>query len=146
MYHTSDNLKWRRYFYSTLPVLRGSIIKKDTYFVHLSWPSSYIVYDTIPDICIKFRSLIKVKLATIVEGDQKALFSIAATLRCRGGCYSFPWIPPLYPWYIPYIAEYCKEVSSTIFKVWCDLGLNPGLPGQWWTLFSNCYVIYEYTR
>ena len=39
----------------------------------------------------------KVKLATIVEGDQKALFSIATTLRCRGGCYSFPWIAPLYP-------------------------------------------------
>ena len=27
----------------------------------------------------------KVKFATIVEGDQKALFSIATTLRCREG-------------------------------------------------------------
>ena len=33
---------------------------------------------------------IKVMLASIVEGDPKALFSIATTLRCRGGCYSFP--------------------------------------------------------
>ena len=48
---------------------------------------------------------IYLKLATIVEGDQKAPFSIATTLRCRGGRYSFLWIAPLYPWYVPYIAE-----------------------------------------
>ena len=36
-----------------------------------------------------------VKLATVVKGDQKTPFSIATTLRCRGGCYSFPWIAPL---------------------------------------------------
>ena len=30
------------------------------------------------------------KLATIVEGDPKAPFSIATTPRCRGGRYSFP--------------------------------------------------------
>ena len=39
---------------------------------------------------------VKVKLATVVKGDQKAPFSIATTPRCRGGCYSFPWIAPLY--------------------------------------------------
>ena len=38
-----------------------------------------------------------VKLATIVEGDPKAPFSITTTPRCSGGCYSFPWIAPLYP-------------------------------------------------
>ena len=38
-----------------------------------------------------------VKLATVVEGDQKAPFSIATTPKCRGGRYSFPWIAPLYP-------------------------------------------------
>ena len=46
------------------------------------------------------------KLATVVEGDQKAPFPIATTPSCRGGCYSFPWIAPLYPWYVPNIAEY----------------------------------------
>ena len=46
-----------------------------------------------------------VMLATVVEGDQKAPFSIATTLRCRGGRYSFPWIALLYPWYVPYITE-----------------------------------------
>ena len=30
------------------------------------------------------------KLATIVEGNPKAPFSIATTPRCRGGRYSFP--------------------------------------------------------
>ena len=33
---------------------------------------------------------IKVKLATIVEGNPKAPFSIATTPMCRGGRYSFP--------------------------------------------------------
>ena len=50
------------------------------------------------DLCI-------IKLATVVEGDQKAPFSIATTPRCREGRYSFPWIAPLYPWYVPCIAE-----------------------------------------
>ena len=48
---------------------------------------------------------IQVKLVTVVEGDQKAPFSIASTPRCREGHYSFPWIDTLYPWYVPYIAE-----------------------------------------
>ena len=58
-----------------------------------------------------FKTLIKkifnkyVKLATLVEGDPKALFSIATTLRYRGGCYSFPWIAPFYPWSLPCNAE-----------------------------------------
>ena len=46
-----------------------------------------------------------VKLATLVEGDQKAPFSIATTPRCRGRRYSFHWIAPLYPWSLLYIAE-----------------------------------------
>ena len=47
---------------------------------------------------VKNHQLIsKVKLATIVEGDPKAPFSIATTPRCRGGRYSIPWIAPLYP-------------------------------------------------
>ena len=57
-------------------------------------------------------------MATVVKADQKAPFSIATTLRCREGCYSFPLIATLYPWYIPYICWVLSmEVSSTIFKV-----------------------------
>ena len=52
------------------------------------------------------RSIIsRVKMATVVEGDPKAPFSIATTLRCRGGHYSFSWIAPLYPWCVSYNAE-----------------------------------------
>ena len=49
--------------------------------------------------------LVKSKLATVVEGDPKAPFSIATTPKCREVCYSFPWITPLYPWSFPYNAE-----------------------------------------
>ena len=45
-------------------------------------------------------------LATFVEGNQNALFSIATKPKCRGGCYTFPWIAPLY---VPYFAE-CYQV------------------------------------
>ena len=40
-----------------------------------------------------------------VEGDLKAPFSITTTPMCRGGHYYFPWIAPLYSWYVPYTAE-----------------------------------------
>ena len=37
------------------------------------------------------------KLATVVDGDPMVPFSLATTLRCREGRFSFPWITPLYP-------------------------------------------------
>ena len=39
---------------------------------------------------------LEVKLATVVEGNPKAPFSIATTPRYRGGHYSFCWIAPRY--------------------------------------------------
>ena len=70
-------------------------------------------------ICLFFKFILKkenkhvnmvfeckqVKLATVVKGDPKAPFSIATTPRCRGGRYTFPWIAPLYTWYVPYNTE-----------------------------------------
>ena len=53
--------------------------------------STYAIY------AMQCYTIYKVKLATIVEGDPKAPFSIATTPRCREGRYSFPWIAPLYP-------------------------------------------------
>ena len=41
----------------------------------------------------------------VVEGHQKAPFSIATTPRRMGGRYSFPWIVSLYLRYLPYMAE-----------------------------------------
>ena len=76
-------------------------------------------------------------MATAVEGDPRLPFSAATTPKCGWGCYSFPWIAPIYPWYVPYKAE---EVSSTIFKslVWLDQGLNPNLPDHRRTLKPLC--------
>ena len=39
----------------------------------------------------------KVKLATVVEANQKVPFPIATTPRCKEMRYSFPRIAPLYP-------------------------------------------------
>ena len=79
----------------------------------------------------------KSKLATVVEDVLKAPFSIATTRRCRGGRYSFSRIDPLYPWFVPYYAEcWARRHQVPFFEslVWLNLGLNPGLPGHWWTL------------
>ena len=72
-------------------------------------------------------------MVTIVEGDQKAPFSIATTPRCRGERYSFtqdsstlPLIRTLYFWVLS------KEVLSTIFKVFgmTRPGIKPTSPGS----------------
>ena len=55
------------------------------------------------------------KLATVVEGDPKAPFSIGTTSRCSEGRCSFPRIDPHYSWSVP--NNLCKEESSTIFWV-----------------------------
>ena len=47
----------------------------------------------------------KVKLATVIEGNPKAPFSIATTPRCKGGHDSISWIHQLYPWSMSYNAE-----------------------------------------
>ena len=41
-------------------------------------------------MCLSIYIYIYIKLATIVEGNPKAPFSIATTPMCRGGRYSFP--------------------------------------------------------
>ena len=48
---------------------------------------------------------VKVKLATFVEGDPMAPFSISTTPSFRGGRYFIPWISPLYPSSLPYDPE-----------------------------------------
>ena len=45
------------------------------------------------------------KEVVVVEGDQKAPFSITTTPSCSGGHYSFLWIAPFYPWYVPNITK-----------------------------------------
>ena len=74
---------------------------------------------------------------TVVESDPKALFSIATTLRCRGGCYSFPWIAPLYPWYVPYNAE-CWCIQN-LFKEYNVFPLKNFISYQ--SIFPHSYLI-----
>ena len=45
------------------------------------------------------------KVGDLSQGWPKAPFLIDTTPRCWGGHYTFPWIAPLYPWSLPYIAE-----------------------------------------
>ena len=85
------------------------------------------------------RLKVKVKLATLVEGDPKAPFSIATTPSYRGGRYSIPRIAPLNLW----SSSYCDECLARrhqvpIFEsfVSLDLGLNLRLPNHWRTLYS----------
>ena len=56
-------------------------------------------------IYIYIYILLYISRLTVVDNSLKAPLSIATTLRCRGGHYSFPWIAPLYSWSVPYNAE-----------------------------------------
>ena len=44
-------------------------------------------------------------MATLVDGDQKASFTIATTVRCTVRRYYFPWIAQLYPRRLPAFLE-----------------------------------------
>ena len=78
-------------------------------------------------------------MATLVEGDPMAPFSITITPRYKGGRYSVPWIAPLYPWSLPYNTEcWARRLQVPFFKslVWLDLGLNLSLTDHWRTHYS----------
>ena len=63
----------------------------------------------------------KVKLATIVEGNPKAPFSIATTPMCRGGRYSFPGL--LYFTLDPYLITLSAKQGSIKYhflSLWYD--------------------------
>ena len=76
------------------------------------------------------------KLATIVEDDSKAPFSIATTPGCREGATPFPGL--LHFTLDPYIIMLSVKqgASSTIFWVFgmTRLEIEPSLPGLWRTL------------
>ena len=105
--------------------------------------SKFLLYNSYIYIYIY---IVKVKLGTVVEGNLKAPFSMATTPRCRGEYYSFPWIFPLYSWYVTYDAEcQSREFEVPFFEslIWLVLGLNPGPPDHWRTLYSQDRYIYK---
>ena len=65
---------------------------------------------------------VKVKLATIVEGNLKAPFLIATTPRCRGERSLFP-----------ELLHFTLDTYLIMLSVKQE-GMNPGLPGHWRTL------------
>ena len=56
----------------------------------INYKQNYSVLEEYLKLFNRVQTIVKVKLATVVEGDQRAPFSIATTPRCRGGRYSFP--------------------------------------------------------
>ena len=68
---------------------------------------------------------------TVVEGDPKAPFSIATTLKCRGRGYSFPWIAPLnLDQYLIMLSVKQVGVKYHFLSLWHDLAWD-------WTLVSQ---------
>ena len=54
------------------------------FFIKISWSANNFVMHLFLILCTVEK--------TVVKGYPKAPFSIATTLRCRGGHYFFPWI------------------------------------------------------
>ena len=71
----------------------------------------------------------------IKEGNPKAPFSIATTLKCRGKHYSFPWTAPL-TLDLHLIMLRVKEGGIKLlffeFLVWLNLDGNPSLLDYRW--------------
>ena len=101
----------------------------DTSLCSSYWKGSLLIaLDYSRQLCIYIYKL--VKLMTVVKGDMKAPLSIATTLRCRGGHYSFPWIAPL-TLYLYLIMLSVKQGSITyqFLSLWYNLTWD-------WTLVS----------
>ena len=79
---------------------------------------------------------VKVNLATLVEGDPKAPFSIATTPRCRGGHCSIPWIAPLKTWSLPYNAQCWGARGVIVIVVGSGHGDTSSNPGRDWLHFT----------
>ena len=77
-------------------------------------------------------------LATVVEGDPKALFTIATTLRCREGTTPFPGLLHFnIDSHLIVLSAKQGGIKYHFFEtlVWVDMGLNPGLPNHLRTLY-----------
>ena len=61
--------------------------KNQLQYIFIVLPEMIFIIHSKIIIGYAFSKYSKVKLVTFVEGDPKAPFSIATTLRCRGGRY-----------------------------------------------------------
>ena len=80
-------------------------------------------------------------MATLVEGDPKAPFSIATTPRCRGECYSISRIAPLYLWFSPYSAECLARQHQVLLDFTWDWTSGSWTIGEYLTHEANGLVL-----
>ena len=99
LYGNQNLLLWYRLDTQTVVSFSTFQLRQEIKFLYFCSPIVNLV------LFINISPLHKVKLETLVEGDLNVPFSIATTPRCWGGCYSIPWIAPLYPWSLPYNSE-----------------------------------------
>ena len=91
--------------------------------------------------CLPPSPEVKKKLATFVEGNSKAPFSIATAPRCWEGRYSTLPLTLLHftlDAYLIMLSVKQGSINYHFLSLWyeIDVGLNPGLPDHWRTLYS----------
>ena len=70
---------------------------------------------------VKLLLLHRYNWPTIVKSYLKAPISIATTLRCREGCYSFPWIAPFtLDLYLIMLSVKQEGIKCHFFSLWYD--------------------------
>ena len=70
-----------------------------------AWKQRYTKEATLSAYIYIYIYLFISKFGKCIRGRPEDFFPTATTPMYRGGLYSFPWIAPLYPWYVSYIAE-----------------------------------------
>ena len=83
----------------------------------------------------------------MVEGDVKAPFSIATTVRCKGGRYSFPWIAlrTLDPYFITLCVKQGDIEYHFCFSGMTQLGIEPRFPEPLANSLTVMYIIHPNT-
>ena len=105
-------------------------------------PCNHIYINIYICVCVCVES----KVGDRCRSRPEASLFNSYNIEVFGRALLFPYIAPLYPWYITYNAVLCNEASSTIFVslVWHSLGWNPGLPGHRQTLYPQFKWVHTY--
>ena len=104
IYLKNQNVFWRNQITTSQFITTITILCKDTKVTICSPDGNTNYFDVVIGV-FEIDTLAPVrfihKLATLVNGNPNAPFSIATTSRWRGGRYSIPRIASLYPWSSP---------------------------------------------
>ena len=80
-------------------------------------------------------------MATVVDGDPKAPFSLATSLRCTERRNSFPWIPPFT--LVPYLIMLSVKQFRIKNHFWVLGKIRPGFLAHWRTLYPLDLIKYH---